>query len=78
MDMSVSTDNNISVKKYNKISNYKDLEIETEKMWHLKTTTLSVIMGALDIIKTWKHINKISSRLYEIQKNSTFRNCSFP
>ena len=30
--MSVSTDNNISVKEYNKISKYKDLEIKVEKM----------------------------------------------
>ena len=28
--MSVSTDNNISVKEYNEISQYKDLEIEIE------------------------------------------------
>ena len=28
LDMSVPTDNNISVKEYNKISKYKDLEIE--------------------------------------------------
>ena len=30
--MSVSTDNNISVKEYNEISKYKDLEIEIEKI----------------------------------------------
>ena len=29
--MSVPTDNNVSVKKYNKISKYKDLKIEIEK-----------------------------------------------
>ena len=29
--MSVPSDNNISVKEYNEISEYKDLEIETEK-----------------------------------------------
>ena len=37
IDMSVPNDNNLSVKEYNKISKYKDLEIEIEKMWHLKT-----------------------------------------
>ena len=31
IDMSVPTDNNISVKEYNEISKYKDLEMETEK-----------------------------------------------
>ena len=64
--MSVPTDNNISVKEYNEISKYKDLEIEIEKNWHLKTTTLPVKVGALDIIKkrTDKHINKIRIPAY--------------
>ena len=61
---------------------YKDLEIEIEKMWHLKTTTVPVILIALGIIKkeTNKHINKIpgSPSLYEIQKNDTLLNYSFP
>ena len=39
INMSVPTDNNISVKEYNEISNYKDQETEIEKLWHLKTTT---------------------------------------
>ena len=35
-----------------KINKYKDPEKETEKkMWHLKTTTVSVIEGALGMIK---------------------------
>ena len=40
--MTMQTDNNISVKEYNKISKYENLEIEIEKMWHFKTTTLPV------------------------------------
>ena len=43
IDMSVPTDNNISVKEYNKISEYKDEEIEIKEMWNLKTTTVPVI-----------------------------------
>ena len=41
--------------------NTKDLEIEIEKMWHLKTTTVPIITGALGMIKGGidKHINKI-------------------
>ena len=35
--MTVPTDNNILVKEYNRISKYKNLEIEIEKMWCLKT-----------------------------------------
>ena len=74
--MSIPTDNNMSVKEYNKISKYKDQEIERENMWHLKTTTVLVIVGALGMIKKGidKHINKISGSpsLYEIQKTAPF------
>ena len=70
IDMSVPTNNNISVKKYDKISKYKDLKIEVEKIWYLKTYTMPVILGALGMIKkeTDRHINKIpgSFILYEI------------
>ena len=31
IDMTVTTDNNILIKEYNKLSNYKNLEIEFEK-----------------------------------------------
>ena len=73
IDISVSTDNNRSVIEYNKISKYKDMEIDIEKMWHLKTTIMPVIVWALGMIKKGrdkKHINKIpdSSSWYEIQK----------
>ena len=82
IDMAVSTNNNILVKEYDEISRYKDLEIEIEKIWHLKTTIVPVIVGALGIIKkgTDKHINKIpdSPGLYKIQKNCTLWNCSSP
>ena len=72
IDMSVRRDNKISVKEYNKISKYKDLEIKIEKMYHLKTNIVPVIAGTLATIKegTDKHINKIpgSPSLYEIKK----------
>ena len=48
--MSLPTDSEISVKEYDKISKYKDLEIETEKIWYLKTT-VPVIMWTSDMIK---------------------------
>ena len=52
--MSVPIDN-ISVKEYNNISKYKDLEIEIEKMRHLKIAILPVIMGILSLIKKETH-----------------------
>ena len=36
IDMSVPSDNNVAAKVFEKLSKYKDLEIEVEKMWHLK------------------------------------------
>ena len=51
IDMSVSAYNDISVKEYNKISKYKDLEMEIEQIYHVKITTVPVIMGALDMVK---------------------------
>ena len=33
-----------------KLSKYKDLEIELIKIWHLKSTTLPVIIGALGMV----------------------------
>ena len=47
----LTNNNNISAKEYNKISKYKNLETENEKMQHLKITILPVIMGVLVMIK---------------------------
>ena len=47
--MSVPTDNNMTVKDCNKTIQYKDAEIETEKLWHSLMTTLLVIMKAYRI-----------------------------
>ena len=79
--MSKATDNNSRDKEYNRINKYKDLEINTEKMWLLKSTTVLVIVGALVMIKkeTDKYINKIHSSpsLYKMQKkNCILRSCS--
>ena len=41
--MSVPTDNNTSIKEDNKISKYKNLQIEIVKLCHFKTTTVPVI-----------------------------------
>ena len=44
------SDTNVSHKIFEKLSKYKDLEIEVTKMWYLKTTTLPVIIGALGMV----------------------------
>ena len=49
--MSVPADRNISVKEYEKLAKYKDLEIEINRMWHLRTITLPIVVGALGMSK---------------------------
>ena len=34
-----------------KVSKYKDLEIEVEKLWHMKTVRVPVMIGGLGMIK---------------------------
>ena len=63
---------NTSVKVAEKLSKYKDLEIEVTKMWGMKTTTVPVVIGALGVIKKGieKHIEKIPGKvnITELQK----------
>ena len=49
--MAVPSDRNTSVKVTEKLSKYKDLEIETSRMWGMRTETILVIIGALGAIK---------------------------
>ena len=70
--MSVPSDKNVSSKKFEKLSNYKFLEIEIEKMWHFRARTIPVVIGALGLVKkgTKDFLDKTpgNSFLREIQK----------
>ena len=63
-DVTVPADKNISLKEFEKLSKYKDLEIEVTKMWKLKTKTIPVVIGDLGIIKkgTQNVINQIPGK----------------
>ena len=63
-DVTVPADKNISLKEFQKLSKYKDLEIEVTKMWKLKTKTIPVVIGDLGIIKkgTQNVINQIPGK----------------
>ena len=54
------------------IKRYKHLKNEIEKMWHIKTTIVPLIVSGLSMIKkgTDGHINKIpgSIRQYETRR----------
>ena len=70
--MTIPTDRNISVKEFDKLSKYKELQIEIERMWHLKTTIVPVVVGSLGMVKKGiqNHLNTIPGEpnLQEIQK----------
>ena len=50
-DVTVSSDNNISLNEFQALSKYKYLQIEVTKMWKFRTKAVSIIIGALRIIK---------------------------
>ena len=80
IDVTVSGDKNISGKDFQKLSKYKDLEIEVTKIWKRKTKTIPVATGSLGMIKKgtqnfyrsnpWKTITAGNP------ENSTHKYCS--
>ena len=72
MYVAVPSDQNNSLRAFQKLSKYKYLEIEVTKMWKLKTNIIPVVIGALGIIKmeSQNFIDQIpgKSSLQEIQK----------
>ena len=72
IDMSIPTERKTSLKTAEKLSKYKDLEIEIEKTWGMKTTAVPVIIGALGLVKKRieNYIGKIPGniRITELQK----------
>ena len=75
--MTVPTNRNVSVEECDKLFKYKDPQIEIERMYHLKTTIIPIVIGALDLVKKGiqNHLKSISageSYLQEIQKNSPY------
>ena len=72
IDMTVPSDRNIALKETEKKCKYKDLELEIQRMWHMKTVVIPVVVGALGTVKKGmvKNIKKVSERatMTEIQK----------
>ena len=72
IDMTVPSDRNIALKKNEKKSKYKDLELEIQRIWHMKTVVIPVVVGALGTVKKGmvENITKVSERatMTDIQK----------
>ena len=70
--MSVPADQNISVKEYEKLAKYKDLEKEINRMWQLRTITLPIGVGALGMLKKgssdYIDLNPGKSNICEVRK----------
>ena len=72
IDMPIPNEKNTSLKTVGKLSKYKDFEIEIEKTWELKTTTVPVVIRALGLVKkgTENYISEIPGiiGITELQK----------
>ena len=71
-DVLVPSNQNTSTKVIEKLSEYKDLEIETMRMWGMRRETVLVIVGALGFLREGmdQNLGKIpgASNINELQK----------
>jgi len=51
IDISIPSERNVAVKEVEKLSKYKDLEIEIQRMWGMQTSVIPVIIGDLGKIR---------------------------
>ena len=72
IDITVPLDRNIARKEIEKKSKYKDLELEIQRMWHMKTIVIPVVVDALGTVKNGmvENIEKVAKRdtVTQIQK----------
>jgi len=69
IDVAISGDRNVIEKEAEKILKYKDLTIETQRMWNVKTKVIPVITGATGTIsKSFrKYVSNILGK-YEVKE----------
>ena len=74
LDVAISGERNVIKKEANKILKYKDLTIEIQHMWNVKTKVISVIIGVTGIIsKSFrKYVSNIPGKdeVKELQKTA--------
>jgi len=77
IDVEISGDRNVIKKEAEKILKYKDLTIEIQRMWNVKTKVIQVITGANGTIsKSFrKYVSNIpgNHKVKELQKTAILR-----
>ena len=65
VDFTVPADPRIEITQKRKIENYQDLKRELQKLWNLKTSTVAVVIGALETIpySLKKHLNQLNAEV---------------
>ena len=58
IDVAISGDRNVIKKEAEKILKYKDLTIETQRVWNVKTKVIPVIIGATGTISVIQKIRE--------------------
>ena len=75
IDVAISGGRNVIKKEAEKVLKYKDLTIEIQRMWNVKTKVIPVIIGATGTIsKTYrKYVSNIpgNHEVKELQKTAT-------
>jgi len=76
IDVAISGDRNVIKKEAEKILKYRDLTIEIQRMWNIKTKVIPVIIGATGTISNAfrKYVNNIpgNCEVKELQKTDIF------
>jgi hypothetical protein len=74
IDVAISGDRNVIKKEAEKIPKYKDLRIEIQSMWNIKTKVIKVIIGATGTISKLfrKYVSNIpgNHEVTELQKTA--------
>jgi len=74
IDVAISGDRNVIKKEAEKILKYKDLTIEIQQMWNVKTKVIPVIIGATGTISNTfrKYVGNIPGKheVKELQKTA--------
>jgi len=73
IDVAISGDRNVIKKEVEKILKYKDLTIEIQRMWNVKTKVIPVIIGETGTVsKSFrKYVSNITGNLeVELQKTA--------